>query len=337
MNMPMQPSFVCPSESAWLGARVCGEAGFPVTPLEERRYEGGEFKLRPLESVRGRTVIAFQSLAGSVEVSASERLLRLLFLLNGLRDAGARQRIAVIPYMAFARKDRRTQPRDPVNMRYVAEFLEATGVDRVVALDVHNAAALDNAFRIPVDHLSVLPMMAHHFAAQAGGAKLVVVSPDVGGIKRVQLFHTLLEAKLGREAGIAFMEKRRAGGVVSGETLVGDVSGCTVIVVDDLCATGGTLLRAASACRKGGAAEVHVAVTHAPLREGIETVSQSDVIASMVITDSVALAPHDLSSSRHGKLVTLSVAPLLGQALQRICGEKPLAAMLTRWPLSPND
>jgi len=141
-NPALLPRFFALSESRDLAVAVARDAGLEVSSPEERRYEGGEFKLRPLESVRGRTAFVLQSLAGTQDVPVAERFLRLLFLLNGLRDAGANQRVALVPYLAFARKDRRTQLRDPVNTRYVAQLLEASGIDRVITLDVHNPAAL---------------------------------------------------------------------------------------------------------------------------------------------------------------------------------------------------
>ncbi|HSD73512.1 MAG TPA: ribose-phosphate diphosphokinase [Steroidobacteraceae bacterium] len=335
MNAPiLAPCFLALSESRELAARVAAEAQLALASLEERSFDGGEFKLRPLESVRGRIAFVLQSLAGTAESSVSERFVRLLFLLNGLRDAGAERRIALVPYLAYARKDRRTQIRDPVHTRYVAQLIEASGVDRLVALDVHNPAALDNAFRIPVDHLSALPMFADHFARRVGDAPLAVASPDVGGIKRVQLFRELLEERLGREVELAFIEKRRAAGVVSGGTLVGMTANRpTVIVLDDLCATGGTLIRAASVCRAAGAAAVHVAVTHVPLASGVDALSRSEAISGIVATDSVGIADHrQRSSSVRDKLVTLSIAPLLGQAVRRMLTGKPLAPLLRRWP-----
>lgn len=335
------PRFFALSESRELGAHVAHEAGVALTPLEERHFEGGEFKLRPLESVRGRTVFVFQSLAGNGDTPVSERFVRLLFLLSGLRDAGAERCIALVPYLAYARKDRRTQIRDPVNTRYVAELLETAGADRLVALDVHNPAALDNAFRIPVDHLSALPMLADHFATRCGkDAALVVASPDVGGIKRVQLFRELLEERLGREVELAFIEKRRAGDVVSGGTLVGMTSNHpTVIVLDDLCATGGTLIRAAAICRNAGAAAVHVAVTHVPLPSGLEALIGAADIAGIVTTDSVGIPVHrqGSSASATGKLTVLSVGPLLGQAVQRMLAGKPVAPLLRRWPVPADE
>src|SRR5688572_5697322 len=334
------PCFLALSESREPAEHVAREAGLALTPLEERRFDGGEFKLRPLESVRGRIAFVFQTLAGTEDAAVSERLIRLLFLLSGLRDAGAERCIALVPYLAYARKDRRTQLRDPVNTRYVAQLLETAGTDRLVALNVHNPAALDNAFRIPVDHLSALPMFAHHFASHFGSASLIVASPDVGGIKRAQLFRELLEERLGCEVELAFIEKRRAAGVVSGGTLVGMTSDHpTVIVLDDLCATGGTLIRAATICRNAGAAAVHVAVTHVPLASGLEAVTRSEAIAGVVTTDSVGTGMHRYPPSAAGddKLVTLSIGPLFGQAVRRMLAGKPVAPLLRHWPLAPDE
>ncbi len=332
---PTQPAVVGLSESQPLASAVAREAGLPLLAIEERAFDGGEFKLRPLESVRGRRLFVVQSLAATDEMPAPVRLVRLLFLLQCLRDGGAHTRTVVLPYFAFARKDRRTQIRDPVSARYVAELLEAASAGSLIGLDVHNPAAFDNAFRIPTVHLTALPMLADHFLRQLGeNAALAVVSPDVGGIKRAQIFRELLIARCGREIDLAFVEKRRARGVVSGGSLAGEVVGHCVIILDDLCATGGTLTRAAAACREGGATAVHVAVTHAPLAAGIEALVAAPSIDSITVTDSVGAAlPASLCLAATDRLTSLPIAPLLGETLRRMLTGQPVAPLLELWPL----
>jgi ribose-phosphate pyrophosphokinase len=316
-------------ESRELGEAIAREAGTQLAALEERNFEGGEYKLRPLVSVRGRAVWVVQSLAGAVGASPSESLLRLLLLCMCLRDDGATGIIAVIPYLAFARKDRRTQPRDPVTARYVAQLLEAAGVSQVVALDVHNPAAFDNAFRVPAIQLSAQPLLAAHLAPQVDGSGMVVVSPDVGGIKRVQLFAELLAGQVAAPVDLAFIEKRRVGGRVSGGTVVGEVRGRRVLVLDDLCASGGTLIRAADVLHRAGALEVRVAVTHAPLPQGISALLAAEGISRIAVTDSTGMWIHALRESR---LDLLPVAPLLGLAVRRMATRRPLTPLLAGWP-----
>lgn len=329
------PCVVALSECRDMAAAIAASAGLPVATIEERRFEGGEFKLRPLESVRGRALFVVQTLSATPQYPVAERLVRLLFLLYGLRDAGARERVALVPYLAYARKDRRTQLRDPVNTRYVAQLLEAAGIDRLIALDVHNPAALDNAFRAPVDHLTALPMMVDHFARHLAGTPLTVVSPDVGGIKRAQLFREWLQRRMACEVELAFIEKRRAQDVVSTGALVGGGSGRNVIVIDDLCASGGTLIRASELCLRAGAAAVHVAVTHAPLAAGLKKVIETASIASVVVSDSVGFNPDwpGAAPAAGARVTVLPIAPLFGQALHRILTHRPVAPLLERWPV----
>jgi ribose-phosphate pyrophosphokinase len=176
-----------------------------------------------------------------------------------------------------------------------------------------------------------VPMFVDHFATRFGREELAVVSPDIGGIKRVQLFREHLIARLGRAVGIAFIEKRRQNDKLSGGTLVGDVTGQTVLILDDLCATGETLARAAKACHQAGAAAVHVAVTHTPVPAGIDSVEALDSISGVVVTDSTGF---NTASSGAGKRTTLPVAALFGQATRRLLARKPLSPLLERWPVS---
>jgi ribose-phosphate pyrophosphokinase len=244
------------------GRRVAEALQLPLAGVEDRTFEDGEHKLRPLDPVAGCDVHVLQSLHADPAASVNDRLMRLLFLLSTLRDAGAARITAVLPYLAYGRKDRRSRPRDPVTTRYVAELIEAAGAHRVMAIDVHNAAAFENAFRVPVVHLEAGPLFAREIAAHEAGAELVVVSPDVGGYGRAERVREALNEATGRRIGIAFMEKRRRDGELSGERLVGEVGGCDVVIVDDMISTGATLARAVHACQAAGAARIHGAATH---------------------------------------------------------------------------
>jgi len=318
-----------PTETHALGLAASERAGIALAALEEREYAGGEFKLRPLQPVRDRTVFVVQSLAETPKSPIALRLVRLLFLIHGLRDAGADRVVVVIPYLAYARKDRRTKSRDPVYTRYVAQQLEAAGADRIVLLDVHNASSVDNAFRIPVDHLSAMPMMAAHFMQHLPHGKLAVASPDIGGIKRAQLFRELLERKTGQEVELVFVEKRRDGEVLSGGTVVGNPGGRAAIVLDDLCSTGTTLIKAAAALRAAGAVSVHATVTHTPLEDGLMALAAADDIAQVVVTDSVGYAP---MLGKPGKIRILPSGEILGCAMARMMSGAPLAPLAEHWP-----
>ena len=323
-------------ESRPLAEDLARRTGVIFAPLEERRFEVGEFKLRPLVSVRDRTVLVVESLAGDDTHSASDRLVRMLFLTLGLRDAGASRLILVVPYLTFARKDRRTQVRDPVSSRYVAQLIEATCPDRLIALDVHNPAAFDNAFRIATDHLSALPLFTHHFADRLPpDARLAIASPDVGGIKRAQLFREQLERRLTRDVELVFLEKRRARGAVSGGLVCGEVRDRSVIVIDDLCASGGTLMRAAGALRRAGAGEVHAAFTHAPCAAGLSAVAACPDISTVTLTDSVDTKLSEVSPALLARVTVLAIAPLLAEAITRLLTSRPVTPLLERFP--PDD
>ncbi len=149
-------SVFAPAATAELGARIAAALGLPVGKLEETTYTGGERKLRPLESVRGRSVYVVQSMFGDAQGSANDRLCSLLFLIGALKDAGARRVSACIPYLAYARQERRAAARDPVTTRYTAQLFEAVGVDQVIALEVHDRTAFDNSFRCAASHLKPL-------------------------------------------------------------------------------------------------------------------------------------------------------------------------------------
>lgn len=303
--------------SRGFGERIGSALGVAPSPHEERDFEDGEHKSRPLANVRNRDAYVVHSLYGDAQQSPNDKLCRLLLFIGALRDAAARSITALVPYLAYARKDRKTQPRDPVATRYVAALFEAVGTDRVVTIDVHNIAAFQNAFRCRTEHLEARGLFADFFAPLVGAGGIVILSPDAGGVKRAERLRTALAKRLGREVPLAFMEKQRALGVVSGKTLVGEVEGRTVVIIDDLISTGTTLQRAAAACRDTGAAKVYAAATHglfvAPAAERLG----DPVFERVVVTDTVPpvrLGPQPLG----GKLAVLDTAPLFAEAIKRI-------------------
>ncbi len=311
--------------SAELGNAIAQAFGQPPAAHEEREFEDGEHKTRPLDSVRDRDVYVIQSLHGGPVESGNDKLVRLLFFIGALKDAGAARVTAVAPYLCYARKDRRTKPNDPVATRYVASLFEAVGTDAVVTLEAHNPAAFENAFRCPTVALTATPLFVAYAKALAG-ENLCVVSPDTGGVKRAELFREMLEAEVGKPVGKGFAEKHRSGGVVSGDMFVGDANGATVLIIDDLISTGGTLLRAAQAARKAGAKKVLALVTHGLFMPGATQVIAEPAIDRFVVTDSVP--PFRLDAGARDKIDTLPVAPLLAETIRRLHEGRALTDLL---------
>lgn len=313
-------------ETGELGSAVAAALGQPLAAHEEREFEDGEHKIRPLETVRGADAFVLHSLHSRPEQSANDKLCRLLFFIGALKDAGAARVTALTPYLCYARKDRRTKPNDPVTTRYVASLFEAVGVDALVTLDVHNPAAFENAFRCPTVALTAAPLFVEYAKALAD-EKLCVISPDTGGAKRAELLHEALEAALRRSIGKGFAEKRRSAGVVSGDLFVGDVEGATALIIDDLISTGGTLVRAARAARRAGAMRVVALVTHGLFIPGAEAALADPAIDRLVITDSVP-APRLGAGTARDKLDILPLGPLLAEAVRRLHAGDTLSDLL---------
>ena len=308
--------------TAELGGGIAHALGCELAAHEEREFEDGEHKVRPLDSVGGADVYVVQSLHGGPSESANDKLCRLLFFIGALKDAGAARVTAVVPYLCYARKDRRTKPNDPVTTRYIAEMFEAIGTDCVVTLEVHNPVAFENAFRCRTVTLTGTPLFVD-YARRFRDEALAVVSPDTGGVKRAELFREALETTLARPVGKAFVEKRRSAGVVSGDLFVGEVAGATALVIDDLISTGGTLLRAARAARKAGARRVMALVTHGLFMPGAEAVLADPAVERLVVTDSVPAFRLGAGAARD-KLDILPAAPLLAEAIRRLHAGQPL-------------
>ena len=300
------------------GEAVARHLDVPLSDHEERAFEDGEHKSRSLVNVRGRDVFVVQSLYSDERQSVNDKLVRLLFFLGALRDASAGRVTAVLPYLAYARKDKKTQTRDPVTTRYMALLVEAVGTDRVVTLDVHNLAAFQNAFRIRTDHLEANNLFVHYFAeALAGVQKVAVVSPDAGGIKRAERLRESLGRATGRDIPLGFMEKARARGQLTAGRVVGDVAGGVAIVIDDMISTGGTLLHAATACKVLGARQVYAAASHGVFVGNAGSVLGDAALDRVVVTDTVPPFRLDPAVARD-KLVVLSTAALFADAILRI-------------------
>ena len=312
------PLIFAPSAARDLGETIARAAGLSLSPSEEREFENGEHKMRPLVNVRNRDVYVVAQLCGDVRASANDKLLRTLFFIGALKDAGAARITACTPYLPYARKDRRTKANDPITTRYVATMFEAVGADCVAVMDVHNLAAYENAFRIQTLPLDGALLLAEHLRSLSSH-EWVVVSPDVGGVKRSQHVRELLESALKRSVGSAFMDKRRSGGVVSGDALVGDVTEKHVLIVDDMISTGTTMLRAVSACRKAGAREVHLAATHAVFTSAAQALFENSPESpdSVVVTNSVRIR-EEFQCYAGNRLKVLDVAPLYAELILRV-------------------
>jgi ribose-phosphate pyrophosphokinase len=298
------------------GASVAAHLGVNLAPHEDRAFEDGEYKLRPLESVRGHDVYVIFSLSAEVGVSSADKLLKLLFFIGALKDSGAARVTAATPYLAFSRKDRRTKPRDPITTRYVAQLFDAMRADAVITIDVHNIAAFENAFRCETIPLDAHALFARHFAPLVGEEPVVVVSPDLGGEKRAELFRQRLETALGRPVGKAFMDKTRSEGRVTGDIFAGDVAGRVAIILDDLIAGGGTIARTAAACRAHGAAQVCAAATHGVFTGKTPEILSAASLDAIVRADSVPLS-EAAKDALGNRLTILSLAELFAEAIRR--------------------
>lgn len=312
--------------TADLGKAVALALGHKLAAHEEREFEDGEHKARPLDTVSGTDVYVIQSLHSGPSGTANDKLCRLLFFIGALKDAGAVRVTAIVPYLCYARKDRRTKPNDPVTTRYVAEMFEAVGTDCVVTLEVHNPVAFENAFRCRTVTLTGAPLFVDYVRAMKD-ERLSVVSPDSGGTKRAELFREALEAALGCPVGKAFADKHRSAGVVSGELFIGEVAGATALVIDDLISTGGTLLRAARAARQAGARRVIALVTHGLFMPGAAEVLADPAIERLVVTDAVPAFRLATGSARD-KIDILPAAPLLAETIRRLHEGRALSDLL---------
>lgn len=313
------------SESQFFGQAVAEALNTELDDHHEQTFTDGEHEVRPEVNVRGRDTFVVQSLYADDNWSVNDKLCRLLFMLGALQDASAKRVTAVVPYLCYQRKDRKTRPRGPVTTRYISRMFEAVGVDRVLTMDVHNLAVLQNAFRVRTEHLLAHPLFVHQLKDVVGNAEVAVVSPDEGGVKRAGKFAEGLSAVLGREVPTAFVEKmRKDEGGVTGGALVGSVEGRIAIVVDDLISTGGTLTQAISSCAMGGAQSVCAVATH-----GLFVGAANDRLAdapldALFVTNTVSPRLTGIAGER---LQICDAAPRFAAAIRAVHTETSVSAL----------
>jgi len=287
-----------------LAKAISNYLGIPLGRASVKRFADGEVFAQIDENVRNMDVFIVQPTCSPV----NDAVMELLIIMDAVRRASANSITAVIPYYGYARQDRKVQPRTPISAKLVADLIQTAGADRVLAMDLH-AGQIQGFFNIPVDNVFATPVLLREITNQKL-KDIVIISPDAGGTERARAIAKRLDAQL------AIIDKRRPmPNVAEVVNVIGDVQGKDAVIIDDMIDTAGTLCAAAQVLVEKGARSVYAAATHGifspPAFERIE----KSVLTKVMITDTIPLAPAGLSST---KIVQLSVAELLGEAIKRI-------------------
>lgn len=294
-----------------LAQQICSFVGVPLGDATVTSFPDGETYVKINENIRGRDVFVVQPTCPPT----NQNLMELLIMVDAARRASAARITAVIPFFGYARQDRKDQPRVPITAKLVANLLTAAGVSRVLTMDLH-AQQVAGFFDIPVDHLYAAPVLIRYMRAKNLN-DLVVVSPDVGGLKMASAYATALKA------GLAIVGKRRVSPTeIEAMNVIGDVDGKSVILVDDLTETAGTLTSAARILKERGAKEVIAGVSHAVLSDvAIDRLKQSD-IGELITTNSVPVR-----AGEGFPITTLCIAELLGEGIKRIHDDESVSSL----------
>tara|TARA_X000001036_G_scaffold65956_2_gene56678 strand:- start:785 stop:1771 length:987 start_codon:yes stop_codon:yes gene_type:complete len=303
-----------------LAAEMCSHLEIPVASATVEKFPDNEIIVKIEEDIRGRDCFIVQSTAMPV----NDNLMELLIWIDTLRRASAGRITAVVPYFGYARQDRKDEGRVPITAKLVANLITAAGANRVLCMDLH-AAQIQGFFDIPVDHLTATKVFCDYFSTREDmqGDDMVIVSPDVGNVKVANMYAGLLDSKL------AIIDKRReSGSEVVSKRLIGDVNGKTVLMVDDMISTAGTICEAAKLVTEKGATKVIAAATHGLLvGPAIERINSAP-ISEVIITDTIATDSHLDGISE--KLHVLSVARFLGEAVHRIHHHMSISSLFNR-------
>ncbi len=292
-----------------LAEDICGYLGIPLGDALVGRFSDGEIRVKINENVRGKDVFVIQPTCPP----ANDNLMELLIMIDALKRASAKRITAVMPYYGYARQDRKDQPRVPITAKLVANLLTTAGADRVLTMDLH-AGQIQGFFDIPVDNLYAINVFIS-FLKEMNIPDLTVVSPDVGGIKMARAY----AKKMG--AGLAIVDKRRISpDQTEAMNILGEVKGRNLVIIDDIVATGGSLIEAVSALKKAGAKDIYAMVTHGVLaKDALEKIDRSE-LKMLFVSDTIP-------QKEHPKLKVVSVASLFAEAIKRIHWEVSISCL----------
>src|SRR5512136_254605 len=283
--------------------KICDQLGSPLGKSMVSTFSDGEIHVEIDESVRGMDVFVIQSISAPI----NDNLMELLILIDALKRASAERITAVMPYYGYARQDRKVLPRAPISAKLVADLITTAGASRILTVDLH-AGQIQGFFNIPVDHLFAAPVLLEHLKQFKND--VVIVSPDAGGVERARAYAKRLNASL------AIIDKRRdSPNVAQVMNIIGDVSGMSAVLVDDMVDTGGTLVRGAYALIEKGAKEVRACCTHPVLSGRAIEVIMDSPIKEMIVTDTIPLKSEAKTCP---KIKILSISSLLAEAIRRI-------------------
>ena len=298
-----------------LASKIAKAAGVELGFCQINSFADGEIQIEVHESVRGEDVFIVQSTCPP----ANQNYMELFILMDALRRASAASITVVIPYYGYARQDRKVAPRAPISAKLMADLLTTAGADRVVSVDLH-AAQIQGFFNVPVDHLFAIPTLARAWREKFGfGNDFVAVSPDAGGVERTRAFAKRLECSM------AIIDKRRSGpNEAKALHLIGDVTGKTAIIVDDMVDTAGTLTQAVESLYKNGASKVYAMATHPVLSGPAVSRLMESRLEKLWVTDTIPLSE---AAENCGKIEVVTVAPLLAEAIKRIHGNDSVSSL----------
>lgn len=300
-----------------LAKKIAEKYGTSVGDVEIVRFKDGEVYVCIDETVRGRDVFVVQSTSEPV----NENLMELLIFIDALKRASARSINVVIPYYGYARQDRKSRPREPITSKLVANLITTAGATRIITMDLH-ADQIQGFFDIPVDHMQALPLLAKSFISRGfSGDDVVVVSPDIGGVKRARKLAEWLDCK------IAIIDKRRPKPNMSEVmNLIGEVEGKIAIFIDDMIDTAGTITNGADAIMQRGAKETYACCTHAVFSGPAIERLQASSLKEVIVTDSIALPEH----KKIDKIKVVSVDEILAEAMRRIVNNESVSELFEK-------